>query len=166
MRILISLLVSVLMIGCSCGEKADEKVAEKAAEKAIEAHTGKDADVKIDKESMRINTKDGEMSMTSGKSAKLPDNFPNDIPMYRGYVLDMAMEVPQGYSLSFTSKDEMSTVAEWYLKEMVNKGWAKEASMDMGDQTMLVFKKGERGVNLVIAPDEDQTRISLNSVKR
>ena len=37
-------------------------------------------------------------------------------------------------------------------------------SMNMGTQEMLVFKKGERGVNLVISPDNDQTRISLTSV--
>jgi hypothetical protein len=76
----------------------------------------------------------------------------------------MAMEVPKGYSLSFTTKDDISKVSAWYLNEMINEGWAKEASMDMGNQTMLVFKKGERGVNLVISPDNGQTRISLTSV--
>jgi hypothetical protein len=77
----------------------------------------------------------------------------------------MAMEVPKGYSLRFTTEDDMSKASEWYLNEMINNGWTKEASMDMGDQTMLVFKKGERGVNLVISHDNDQTRISLTSVK-
>ena len=161
MRYLICFLVSVLVIGCSCSEKAAEKI----AEKAIEAQTGHKADIDVDKESMRIKTKDGEMTMTSGKAAKLPDNFPEDIPIYEGCALDMAMEVPQGYSLSFTTKDEMSKVSEWYLKEMIGKGWTKEAFMDMGKQTMLVFKKGERGVNLAISHDNDQTRISLTSVK-
>lgn len=165
MRFVICILVSMLMIGCSCSEKAEKNVAAKVAEKAIEAHTGKESDIDIDEESMRIKTKDGEMSITSGKSAKLPDNFPKDIPMYTGVILDMAMEVPEGYSLSFTSKDDMSKVSEWYLEEMLNMGWTKEASMDMGNQKMLVFKKGERGINLVLSPDNDQTRISLTSVK-
>ena len=146
-------------------EKAEETVAEKIAEKAIEAQTGKKADIDVDKESMTIKTEDGEMTMTSGKAAKIPDNFPKDIPMYEEYVLEMAMELPKGYSLSFTTKDDMSQVSEWYLDEMIDEGWTKEASMDMGDQKMLVFKKGERGVNFVIAPDSDKTRISLTSVK-
>jgi len=165
MRYFICLLVSVLMVGCSCSEEAEEKVAEKIAEKVIAAQTGEKADIDVDEESMRIKTKDGEMSITSGKSAKVPDNFPKDIPMYKGSVLDMAMEVPTGYSLSFTTKDDMSKVSEWYLSEMIDQGWAKEAFMDMGKQTMMVFKKGERGVNLVISPDNDQTRIALTTVK-
>lgn len=165
MRYLICLFVSVLMVGCSCSEKSEEKVAEKIAEKIIAAKTGENADVEVDKEGMRIKTKDGEMALTSGKSAKMPDNFPKDIPMYKDSVLDMAMEVPEGYTLSYTTKDDMAKVSEWYLIEMVNQGWTKEASMDMADQKMLVFKKGERGANFVIAPDNDQTRISLTTVK-
>jgi hypothetical protein len=166
MRSLICLFVLVVMTGCSCSEEAEKSVAEKAAEKAMEAHTGKEADIKFDDESMRIKTDDGEMSLTSGKSATLPDNFPKDIPMYEGFVLDMAMEVPEGYSLSFTTKDEVSTVVQWYLTELTNQGWTKEANMDMGEQTMLVFKKSERGVHLAISSDNNQTRISLNSVNR
>lgn len=165
MRYLICFLVSVLVIGCSCSEKAGEKVGEKIAEKAIEAQTGHKADIDVGKESMRIKTKDGEMTMTSGKAARLPDNFPEDIPIYAGSALDMAMEVPQGYSLSLTTQDDVSKVAEWYLKEMVDKGWTKEAFMEMGKQTMLVFKKGKRGANLAISHDKDQTRISLTNVK-
>jgi hypothetical protein len=165
MRILICLMVLVLMIGCGGSEKAEEKDADKVAEKAIEAHTGKAADLDIDKEHMRIQTKDGEMSITSGKSAKIPDNFPKDIPLYKGLALDMAMEVPNGYSLSYTTKDDMSKVSQWHLNEMTSQGWTKEASMEMGDKRMLVFKKGERGVNLVISADTDQTRISLTSMK-
>lgn len=165
MRYLICLLVSVLVVGCSCSEKAEETIAEKIVEKALEAQTGQKADIDVENESMTVKTEDGEMTISSGKSAKIPDNFPKDIPMYEGYVLDMAMEVPKGYSLSFTTKDDVSKVSEWYLDEMTDQGWTKEASMDMGDQKMLVFKKGERGVNLVVAPDKDQTRIALTSVK-
>jgi len=163
MRSTICLLAIVLMIGC--GEKSEENVGEKLAEKAIEANIGKEADVEVNKESVRITTKDGEMSITSGESAKIPDDFPKDIPVYKGSVVNMAMEVPQGYSLSFTTKDNMSKVSEWYLKEMMSKGWTKEMSVDVKNQTMLVFKKGERGVNLVIAPDNGHTRLSLTSVK-
>ena len=165
MRYLICFLLSVLMIGCGCSEEAEDKVAEKIAEKAIEAQTGQKADIDVEKESMRIKTKDGEMTMTSGKAAKLPDDFPADIPICEGCTLDMAMEVPQGYSLSFTTKDDVSKVSEWYLNAMIDKGWTKEAFMDMGKQTMLVFRKGERGVNVAISHDNDQTRISLTSVK-
>jgi hypothetical protein len=165
MRYLIYFFVSVLMIGGSCSEKAEEKAAQKIAEKAIEAQTGHKADIDVGEERMRIRTEDGEMTVTSGKAAKLPDKFPEDIPICEGCTLEMAMELAQGYSLSFTTKADASKVSQWYLNEMIDKGWTKEAFMEMGKQTMLVFKKGERGVNLAISHDNDQTRIALTNVK-
>ena len=83
MRFLVCLSVLVLMMGCGSSEKAEEKVAEKIAEKAIAAQTGKKVDIDIDKERMQIKTEDGEMTLTSGESAKIPDTFPKDIPIYR-----------------------------------------------------------------------------------
>ena len=165
MRFLIVFALAVLVIVCSCSEKAEENVAEKIAEKAIESQTGHKADIDVEKESVRITTKDGAMTMTSGKAAQLPDNFPADIPILEGSTLDMAMEVPQGYSLSFSTQEGVSTVSEWYLNAMIDQGWTKETVMDMGTQTMLVFSKGERGVNVAISADNGQTRISLTGGK-
>ena len=64
----------ILMFGC--GEKGGEKVAEKAMEKAIESSTGGNAKVDVGENSLRIQTEEGEMTITGGDSAKLPHDFP------------------------------------------------------------------------------------------
>ena len=150
-----------VMVMFGCGEKAGEKAAEEMAEKALESSFDGEAEVDIEKESIRIETEEGEMTMTMGDSVKLPADFPKDVFMYNGAELSMAMEHPQGFNLSLQTKDDMSKVLEVYLAEMTEKGWTKEMSMDMGGQKMMAFKKEERAVSVMISSDEEMTQITL-----
>ena len=159
MRYLIILAAMMVMFGC--GEKAGEKAAEEMAEKAIESSFDGEAEVDIKKDSVRIETEEGEMTMSMGDSVKLPADFPEDVFMYKGAELSMAMEHPQGFNLSLQTKDDTSKVSEVYLAEMTAKGWTKEMSMDMGGQKMMSFKKDERGVSVMISSDEEMTQINL-----
>ena len=138
MRHIILLLTIIGMLGC--GEKTEEKTAETILEKAIESKTGGETNVDIKGENVRIKTKDGEMKMSSGSSAKIPAEFPKDIFLYDAD-LNTSMELPEGYNLTFQTKDDASKISDAYLEEMTQKGWSKEMSMDMGNQKMLVFKK-------------------------
>ena len=113
--------IALLMFGC--GEKSEKMAAEKIAEKAIESNIGGDAKVDIEKESIRIETGKGDMTMTAGDSAKLPANFPEDVFLYKDADLKMAMELPQAFNLSFETSDAVSKVSETYLAEMKKKGW-------------------------------------------
>ncbi|MBN1833430.1 MAG: hypothetical protein JW896_15100 [Deltaproteobacteria bacterium] len=159
MRYFIMFAAIVVMFGC--GEKAEEK----AMEKAIESGMGGNAEVDIEKGSFRVQTEEGEMTMTSGDSVKLPADFPGDVFLYKGADLNTAMKLPQGFNLMFQTKDDTSKVSEAYLAEMEAKGWSKEMSMDMGGRKMLVFKKDERIVNVSIASHEEMTQIALTFAK-
>ena len=150
-----------IMVIFGCEEKAEEKAAEEMAEKAIESSFEGEAKVDIEKGSVRIETEEGEMTMTTGDSVRLPADFPKDVLVYKGAELSMAMEHPQGFNLSLQTKDDMSKVSEVYLAEMTAKGWTKEMSMDMGGQKMMAFKKDERAVSVMISPNEDMTQITL-----
>ena len=160
MRYFIMFAAMIVMFGC--GKKAEEKAAEKMAEKAIEASMGGEAEVDIEKDGLRIKTKEGEITMTAGDSVKLPADFPKDVFLYKGADLKTAMELPEGFNLMFQTKDDPSKVSEAYLTEMEAKRWSKEMSMDMGGRKMLVFKKDERIVNVSIASQEEMTQISLS----
>jgi hypothetical protein len=154
-----------VMVVFGCGEKAEEEAAEKMAEKAIESSFEGEAKVDIGKESIRIETEGGEMTVTSGDSAKLPGDFPEDVYIYKGADLNTAMELPEGFNLMFQTKDDSSKVSEAYLTEMEGKGWSKEMTMDMGGRKMMVFKKDERIVNVSIASQEEMTQIALTVAK-
>lgn len=159
MRYFIVFISVMVMFGC--GEKAGEETAEKMVEKAIESGFDGEAEVDIEKDSIRIEAEEGEMSMTMGDSASLPDDFPDDVFIYQGAELSMGMKLPQGFNLSLQTKDDMSKVSEVYLAEMTAKGWTKEMSRDMGEQKMMFFKKDQRAVNMTIFPSEDMTQITL-----
>ena len=159
MRYFIMFAAIVVIFGC--GEKGEEKAAEKVMEKAIESNMGGNAEVDIEKNSLRIQTEEGEMTMTAGEAVKLPADFPKDIFLYRGADLNMAMELPQATNLMFETKDSVSEVSQAYLDEMRKKGWAKEMSMDMGGRQMMVFTKDDRTANVSVASDEEMTQIAL-----
>ena len=38
---------------------------------------------------------------------------------------------------------------------MVDNGWSEQASIDMGSQSMLAYKKGDRASNITIVPADD-----------
>jgi hypothetical protein len=143
-----------------CGKSAQEKV----AEKAIEQQTGDKADVDIGDESMEITTEDGEVSMKAGKGAKLPDSFPEDVHVYDGARVAMAMQMPGGMSVGLTTKDDIDAVKKSYETEMQKQGWNRTSAMEMGEQSVLMFTKEERVANIAISRDsEDEagTRISI-----
>lgn len=151
------IMFTAIMVMFGCGEKTGETI----IEKAIESETGGNAEIDIKENSFQLKTEEGEMKMTAGDSVKLPADFPKDIFLYKGADLSMAMEFPQVTNVMFETKDSMSKVSEAYLDEMPKTGWAKEMSMDMGDQKMMIFKKNKRMVNVAISPVEEVTQIAL-----
>ena len=159
------IMFAAIMVMFGCGEKSEEKAGEEVMEEVIESNMGGNAEVDIEENSFRIQTEEGEMTMTAGDSVQLPADFPKDIFIYRGADLNTAMELPEGFNLMFQTKDDSSKVSEAYLAEMEEKGWSKEMTMDMGGQKMMVFKKGERMANVSIATDEGMTQITLTVAK-
>ena len=159
------IIFAAIMVVFGCGEKIEEKAAEEVMEKVIESNMGGNAEIDLKENSLRIQTEEGEMTMTAGDSVKLPTDFPKDVFLYKGADLNTAMELPQGFNLMFQTKDDPSKVSEAYLTEMEEEGWAKEMSMDMGGSKMMVFKKDERMVNVTITSDEEVTQIALSVAK-
>jgi hypothetical protein len=157
------LMVGLLAVG-GCGRKTDEAVAEKAAETAIAKQTGGPADVDIKEDGIRIKTKDGEMNLSTGGNIKVPAGFPQDVPIYPGAMVQAAVEVPEGFTLRMTTKEAAAKVVETYLKELPAQKWSKEMSMDMGENSMLTFKKENRTLSVVVSAEKNETSISLSVV--
>jgi len=145
----------VVLAGCSRGSR------EMAIERAIEKETGVKADVDISDDGMKIKTKDGEVTITGGKAAKLPSDFPSDVYIYKGATVTTVMKLGAGSSVTLASSDDPSSVAKAYSKEMTARGWKTGASMDMGGQRMMMFSKGKRMVTLTAGENDGATVIGL-----
>jgi hypothetical protein len=99
--------------------------------------------------------------MKAGEKAEIPDDFPDDVFIYKPSTVVVSMMVPEGQAITLTTKDDQAKVLDAYASEMEKKGWAKEGSMDMGGNKMLVYKKDERVANVSILKAGNKTQINL-----
>lgn len=157
-KYIICLAGGILLLS-GCGNNAGET----ALEKQIEKETGADADVDISKDRMHITgeTEDGSFSLSSGEGIQIPDNFPSDILIYKPSELKATIDTPNGQSLTFATADDVDTVIGAYKREMKAEGWAEKASMNMGQQSMLVYQKSNRAVQITAGQSGGQTQILL-----
>ncbi len=190
---------SSLFVGCGCRQKVTDKVTEKIGEKVIENAIAADAkkdgkDVKVDmnlKEGkMTIKSKDdgsevsidgdggtfttksadGTSTMATGKNAKVPGDFPKDLPVYAGEIT-MASSATQNemFSIQIASPDPLDKVADFYKKELAAKGWKEENTMTQsGDSPlhMLTYSKEDRTALVMITKDGDKTSITVQTSKQ
>jgi hypothetical protein len=192
MSIVLAVLLVSFIFGCgnkSVTEGVAEKAMEQAAEKGLAAEGKKaDVDVKRNGDNLSITVKDennqkstmtmnsseettemniagaeGNMKMQSGSGAKIPENFPKDVPLYPGVTLKMVMEMEgQGYSVVSSTTDAVSAVSDFYKKSCIEKGWTESMVMAQGaDNAMLHYQKDERILMVVIGFAEGETTISI-----
>lgn len=152
-------LACLVLLSAGCGNRIDEK----AIERVVEKETGADADVDISEEGMNIRgrTEDGEFSISSGENAEVSENFPSDVLVYKPSEVSTSMDMPQGQSLTLTTTDDAQKVLEKYKQEMTANGWSEKTSMLSGDQSMLIYGKEERAVQIHIMTSDDKTEIVL-----
>ena len=152
-------LMFTVLLSAGCGGNVEENT----VEKAIEKETGENADVDFSDEGMHISgkTEDGEFSLSAGKNAKVPDGFPSDVLIYKPSDISSSMDMPQGQSLTLSTSDDGKKVLETYKREMTAKGWAEKTVMTGESQSMLVYGKEGRAVQIHIMPSDDQTEIMI-----
>ena len=149
-----------LLFLSGCGNSVEEKV----VEKKIEKETGAKTDVDLSDQGMKVTgTSEGqEFTVTSGDATEIPKDFPEDVPLYQPGKAIAAMEVPGGYSVTMTTPDTVDAVAASYKEQMTSHGWAEQATMNMGGQTVMVYGKGEtRVTNIAVMPVEGETTITV-----
>ncbi|MBV5261719.1 hypothetical protein FLX56_25230 [Synechococcus moorigangaii CMS01] len=140
-------------------------VQEMIFEKAIEAGSGEKVDIDLSQETVDIKTNEGNLSMSSGENVKLPDTFPKDIYLYRDAKFTMAMDLPEGVSIAFTTDENVAAVKERYQAEMTKNGWKQEVSMDVSGQAIFGFQKQERSSQIMIYADQGKTLVQITAAK-
>lgn len=147
--------VASLLGGTGCSkiqEKITEKVAEKAAEKAVEAQTGGKVDIDSNSGSMKIKDEKTGAVVEWGTQAKLPDNWPSDVPVYPGAAIRASMSTNDGSSLSLETTDSIDKVSSFYKGKL--SGFKKEAEMDMGATKIVSYSEGKRKVSLTFSESD------------
>lgn len=155
-------------------QKMDLSVSQNGGQVTVKGtdENGKAMNVQIsntgDASSMSMQSEDGAMKMLTGDAAKVPDDFPKDIPQYPGAKVTMVqtMAEQQMYHIQAQTPDAMDKVAGFCKQQYTGQGWTEKASMNQsGDtpMTMLSYEKGERILNIVLSKGENGTEIQLNT---
>ena len=90
----------------------------------------------------------------SDKGVALPENFPNDIPVMPGAIVKMAIATGGNLSVHFSVKAAPADAMKFYEENLKAKGWKIDATMNMGDASMVSAVKEKRKCVLNIAKED------------
>ena len=90
----------------------------------------------------------------SDKGVALPGNFPADVPVMPGAVVKMAITTGGNLSVHFSVKSSPADAMKFYEENLKAKGWKIDATMNMGDATMVSAEKDKRKCVLNIAKED------------
>jgi hypothetical protein len=166
---LLLIVFSLALANCS-GESekiTTQKGEEAMTEKSIESSSVEKVDVDVSGETVRIKSKEGNVTISGGANISLPDLFPKDIPIYEGAKVLHSMESieEKAVSVSLTTKDDQATVVEYYKSTMKSQNWEEKGLMELPTKKILMYAKGKRNANLVIATGEGQTQIIITTTE-
>lgn len=132
------------------------------AERMLEQATGGNYDVNVDHDgSMQITGGDGEkMNITTGKSATLPDNWPNSLPVSPDAKIEYSGSVSDGeggtsLTVTYSTSRSAAEITEFYKEQLSSKGWNIEATIATGDGSMLSASDDSDGAVVVYIGESD-----------
>lgn len=167
----VAAVVALIATGCTnpFQKQTSEQAAEKLAEGILEKATGEKIDVNATDESFEISSDEGTVSFGN---AKLPNNFPADVPIYSPSTLTFShagsAEDADSASATLETDDSVDKVADWYKGQMESNGW-KMGSIDTwgtGAEKYVNYTatKGERTLSVGVSFTE-KTLVTVTAYK-
>lgn len=161
LRILLALVAVVALVAMSgCGA-----IVERAVKGGVESATG----VKVDESnnSVSVQAKDGSLNMSN--DGKLPEGFPEDMPVYENGKITTGMmsesDNGKAFTVSISTDDAADTVFDWYVTQLKDKGWTVTTTMKTDKGGILGGEKGDQVFTVGIgagSSDEDKTAITIS----
>lgn len=127
----------------------------------------KDGKVKIEEKSgqatYEVTTKEGKLKMATGdKGVALPDNFPKDVPLYKGAVVKMAASQGAQLVVHLHVAASIADAAKFYQDQLKSQGWEIGTTMNMGDTSMVTANKAGRQCAVVVAKEDNGALVQLS----
>ena len=98
--------------------------------------------------------------VTEGAVAKLPDNFPSDVPIFSGMSPTMSYsdKAREAGMAMFTASGKVGAdVIQYYQKELPGQGWKEDNVVNIGATTTLIYSKEGRTVTVMATANDDNT---------
>ena len=147
------ILVALAAITFGCGKSSTYKT--------------KDGEVTVDKSAGKVTfegtSKDGKVTISTSKNGvALPDNFPKDVPIYKGAVVQVASTQGKTMMVHFTVDAAAGDALKYYQDELKSQGWQIDSTMNMGEGSMLIAKKGDRQCSALVMKQDRGAMVQLS----
>jgi hypothetical protein len=145
----------------ACGkaqEAAEEAATEAAAEAAIESMTDADIDVDVQEGGQTVSGVDEQgrpFSTSQGTAAKIPSDFPSDVLVPEGLVLDTSMVVGANTFVGGTVPGDVAELTARIDAHMKAAGWTSLMAMNEPGSSTLLWQRDDRSVNYMIEAKPD-----------
>ncbi len=89
------------------------------------------------------------------EAAKLPEDFPSDVPIFKGATVSAVQKLGGGaHNVIFsTNEGTPAEIFDFYKQDLTPKGYKVEQEYQTEHQSFLSFRKGQLITNVVIASD-------------
>lgn len=165
-RVLFGALVIVLAFGLVGCKSISDKIGEEVGEEIAGGVIG--GDVEVDGDQVTIETDDGAVTMDSTEG-EMPENFPDDFPMYDGIEVDSTStfdgENDATFYVNLLSSDSPKDIYDWYKAAFADEGWTIEGDVfmsdDSGETGMLTVKKDKASGTLTVGAGSESTEVGV-----
>lgn len=143
----------------ACGkaqEAAEETATEAVAEAAIESMT--DAEIDIEDGGQTVSGVDEQgraFSASQGDAAAIPADFPSDVLVPEGLVLDTSMVVGASSFVGGTMPGDLAELTTRIDAHMKAAGWTSLMAMSEPGSSTLLWQRDDRSVNYMIEAKPD-----------
>lgn len=135
----------------------------KAVETVIETGTGGDVDIDTDDGTFSITSDEGD-EITAGVN-ELPDNFPNDFPVYDDAVISYTSTSGDDMYVYWTSDDKVDKVIDFYQSELDDNGWSITNTTTSSDLASYTIEGNDYEGSVTIATDSsDETKTLISTM--
>ena len=139
-----------------------DRVGEAAAEAALGAALGQDVEIEEDGATVSYRTPDGELTVTGGEAATLPDDFPADVFVPDAYVVESTLAMNEDLFVALAVRQDVPALYAAARKGMAGQGWTETmAALENGENGLLTFEKDERTAVVSLAREDGGATMGL-----
>lgn len=146
---------SLLFLGAGC-VPTPQSLMQGAIENKINAELKGDATVDLDDNGITINDDDEGTTASFGENVKLPDNFPEEIPVLDGAkIVGVTVTLKEGSWISLITDKTVEEAAGWYDAKLLGAGWTVSGSYTAGGMTTKMYENGSFNLTVIVSAGED-----------
>ncbi|MBU0646278.1 hypothetical protein KJ611_02245 [Patescibacteria group bacterium] len=168
-KYLLLILIILPLAGLGCGQKAAEQAAENRINNALDGQ----GEIEYTGDGWEYEDSETGTKVQVSERVTIPDDFPNDVPLYPDAVARSVSYNPEQGLAGFVvlvTNDSVEDVMGWYAAQAAKNNWTQNGSFNMDGTSMLMFNQGSRNLNVSAAPSEEDgdfaTMLTLSVTER